>query len=35
MDSDVEDVDDILDSDEEAFESAGELEVESESDDAE
>ena len=35
VDSDVEDVDDILDSDEEAFEPAGELEVESESDDEE
>ena len=34
VDSDV-DVDDILDSDEEAFEPAGELEVESESDDEE
>ena len=35
MDSDVEDVGDILDCDEEAFEPAGELEVESESDDEE
>ena len=35
VDSDVEDVDDILDSDEEAFEPARELEVESESDDEE
>ena len=35
VDSDGEDVDDILDSDEEAFEPAGELEVESESDDEE